>query len=136
MFLKETEKKFALNVTNGKTIASLYGNIVEAWAGKRITLYKSMTRNPGGGDDVECLRIRATVPKESSAGAESGNASVQPSSASPPVAGPIVTVDQATELADLFREKGWNAAKWLSKHGIASFEQATVAQYELAKGAA
>lgn len=63
LHFQETEKGMALNVTNGKTIATLYGNYVEAWPGKCITLFKSMTRNPGGGDDVECLRIRPTIPK-------------------------------------------------------------------------
>jgi hypothetical protein len=60
--MKGTDKGFALNATNGKTIASLYGNIVEAWSGKKITLYKSMTRSPQGDGDVECIRVRPTVP--------------------------------------------------------------------------
>ena len=60
--IKGTEKKLALNATNGKTIAALYGKHVEAWAGKRVTLYKSTTRSPDGGDDVECVRIRPKVP--------------------------------------------------------------------------
>lgn len=60
--IKGTDKKLALNATNGKTIAKLYGNHVEGWAGKRITLYKSTTRSPDGGDDVECVRIRPVVP--------------------------------------------------------------------------
>lgn len=64
VFVRETDKGFALNATNGKTIAGLYGNQVEGWPGKRITLYKSMTRNPAGGDDVECLRVRPKAPKE------------------------------------------------------------------------
>ena len=59
---KETDKGMALNATNGKTIAGLYGNAVEAWAGKRIALYKSRTRNPSGGDDVDCLRVRPKEP--------------------------------------------------------------------------
>lgn len=59
---KETEKGMALNATNGKTIAGLYGNMVEEWAGKKIALYKSRTRNPAGGDDVDCLRVRPKAP--------------------------------------------------------------------------
>jgi hypothetical protein len=62
VYMKGTDKGFALNATNGKTIASLYGNIVEVWAGKKITLYKSMTRSPQGDGDVECIRVRPTVP--------------------------------------------------------------------------
>lgn len=61
---KETEKGMALNATNGKTIAGLYGNKVEDWAGKKIALYKSRTRNPSGGDDVDCLRVRPKPPKD------------------------------------------------------------------------
>ena len=60
--IKGTDKKLALNATNGKTIAGLYGKYVDDWAGKRITLYKSTTRSPDGSGDVECIRIRAAVP--------------------------------------------------------------------------
>lgn len=58
-----TEKKLALNATNGKTIAAMYGKHIEEWSGKRITLYKSTTRSPDGSGDVECIRIRPTIPK-------------------------------------------------------------------------
>lgn len=60
--IKGTEKKIALNATNGKSIAAMYGKHVEDWAGKRITLYKSSTRNPDGTGDVECIRIRPVPP--------------------------------------------------------------------------
>ena len=63
VFMAHTEKGFALNATNGKTIASLYGNFTEKWVGKQITLYKSMTRSPDGSGDVECIRVRPTVPE-------------------------------------------------------------------------
>lgn len=62
VYMRGTEKGFALNSTNGKTIAAMYGNHVEGWIGKRITLYKSMTRNPNGDGDVECIRVRPTIP--------------------------------------------------------------------------
>lgn len=62
--LMHTEKGFALNATNGKTIAALYGPHVEKWAGKCITLYKSTTRAPDGSGDVDCIRIRPAVPTE------------------------------------------------------------------------
>lgn len=57
------EKKFVSNVTNSKTIAAMYGNMVEDWVGKRITLYVTQTRDPSTGSDIDCLRIRPTVPK-------------------------------------------------------------------------
>ena len=36
---EEDIKPLILNVTNGKTIAKLYGKQVEGWAGKQITLF-------------------------------------------------------------------------------------------------
>lgn len=72
IYMRGTEKGFALNSTNGKTIASMYGNNVEQWAGKRITLYKSTTRNPNGDGDVECIRVRPQIPTQRQAQAETG----------------------------------------------------------------
>ncbi len=63
VFMAHTEKGFALNATNGKTIAALYGNFTEKWVGKQITLYKSMTRSPDGSGDVECIRVRPAIPE-------------------------------------------------------------------------
>ena len=62
VYMKGTEKGFAINATNGKTIAALYGNYVEKWVGQRITLYKSTTRNPNGDGEVECIRVRPQAP--------------------------------------------------------------------------
>ena len=62
IYMKGTEKGFAVNATNGKTIATMYGTFVEEWLGKRITLYKSMTRSPQGEGDVECIRVRPQIP--------------------------------------------------------------------------
>lgn len=56
-------KPMILNRTNAKTITKLLGSAyVEDWAGKRITLYPTTTKF--GGEVVECLRIRPTLPKE------------------------------------------------------------------------
>lgn len=57
--LKGGVKPFILNATNSKTIAKLYGNFIEDWAGKSITLFASTARLAG--DTVECLRIRPIV---------------------------------------------------------------------------
>jgi hypothetical protein len=57
--MKGGVKPFILNATNSKSIASLYGNFIEDWAGKQITLYATTTRM--GGETVECLRIRPKV---------------------------------------------------------------------------
>lgn len=64
IYMRGTEKGFALNATNGKAIAGMYGNHVEGWVGKKITLYKSTTRNPNGDGEVECIRVRPTVPAD------------------------------------------------------------------------
>lgn len=63
IYMKGTEKGFAVNATNGKTIAAMYGNHVEKWVGQRISLYKSTTRNPNGEGEVECIRVRPTAPQ-------------------------------------------------------------------------
>lgn len=55
-------KKFIANVTNCRTISTLYGPKVEAWKGKRITLYPTVTRDPKGSGDVECIRVRPREP--------------------------------------------------------------------------
>ena len=57
------EKKFVCNKTNAKTIAALYGPQVEEWVGKSITLFVSTTRDPGGGEDVPCIRVRPKAPQ-------------------------------------------------------------------------
>lgn len=63
IYMNGTEKGFAVNSTNGKTIATMYGKFIEEWVGKRITLYQSMTRDPNGGDaEVECIRVRPKIP--------------------------------------------------------------------------
>lgn len=62
LYLKGKSKPIVLNATNGKTIASLYGNKVEAWVGKPIALYKANVQGVGGGM-VEAIRIRPTAPQ-------------------------------------------------------------------------
>jgi len=59
------EKKFVCNVTNAKAIAGMYGNHVEKWAGKRIALYVSTTRDPSTGGDIPCIRVRPQAPSPS-----------------------------------------------------------------------
>lgn len=60
IYMKGTEKGLALNATNSKTIAGMYGNHVEEWAGKRVTLFKSTTTF--GSEQMECVRIRPRIP--------------------------------------------------------------------------
>ena len=62
IYFEGKEKGMIANKTNSKTIAALYGNMVESWVGKEIALYVSTTRSPEGGDDVPCIRIRPQAP--------------------------------------------------------------------------
>ena len=61
VYFEGKEKGLALNSTNAKTIASLYGNYVEKWAGQSVTLFPTTTQM--GGETVECIRIRPQVPR-------------------------------------------------------------------------
>lgn len=63
VYMRGTEKGFAVNATNGKTIAALYGTHVEDWVGKKIALYKTTTRSPDGDGEVECIRVRPHIPQ-------------------------------------------------------------------------
>lgn len=65
-FKEDGIKPLICNKTNAKTIAAMYGNMVEEWASKRITLFVSMTRNPDGGGEVECIRVRPSIPRKES----------------------------------------------------------------------
>lgn len=61
--LKGWPKPLALNKINSRTIAGLYGNMTEAWVGKRVTLYVTQTRDPQTGGDCDCIRINNVEPK-------------------------------------------------------------------------
>jgi len=63
LYVQGSEKGIPLNKTNGKTIASMYGNYVTEWVGKSITLFKSSTRNPQDGGEIDCIRIRPEAPQ-------------------------------------------------------------------------
>ena len=64
LFFQGAKKGLALNITNAKTIASMYGNSfkTEDWIGKRVTLYPA--RTSFGGTEMDCIRIRPTIPKQ------------------------------------------------------------------------
>lgn len=61
VFFENANKGFALNKTNAKTIATMYGNNTEAWIGQRITIYPTQTTF--NEHQVDCVRVRPTVPK-------------------------------------------------------------------------
>jgi hypothetical protein len=54
------QKKLALNKTNGKIIAAMYGNETSAWSGKSIIIYPTTTTF--GSETVECIRVKPVVP--------------------------------------------------------------------------
>lgn len=57
----ENELPMVCNRTNAKVISTLYGKYLEDWRGKKIQLYSAPTRF--GGEVVDGLRVRPTVPK-------------------------------------------------------------------------
>jgi hypothetical protein len=65
------DKKLALNKTNGKAIAKLYGTNTDDWAGKWITIYPTTTEF--GGETVDCIRIKPFAPTPRSANSKNGN---------------------------------------------------------------
>lgn len=87
LYLRGAKKPLALNKTNAKTIAGLYGNNTDAWIGKSITIYP--TRTTFGPDEVDCIRVRPQVPK--------GKAEDMPNPAPPPGASEDNNVPEAAE---------------------------------------
>jgi hypothetical protein len=54
------EKRLALNKTNMRLVAKLYGFDTREWVGKRIAIYPTKTKF--GPDTVDCIRVRPHVP--------------------------------------------------------------------------
>jgi hypothetical protein len=68
---KGAQKKMVANTTNCETIESMYGPDTADWLGKRITLYQTKTRNPKGGGQIACIRVRPQMPQGKAEGIES-----------------------------------------------------------------
>lgn len=62
---KAVEKPLALNATNCKCIAGMYGNDTDGWKDKLVTLFPTTTTF--GAEQVDCIRIRPKVPEVSKA---------------------------------------------------------------------
>lgn len=56
VFFDGKELPLALNKTNGKTIAEMYGSKTEEWIGKKVKLYPTTTRF--GNETVDCIRVK------------------------------------------------------------------------------
>ena len=139
IYMTHTEKGFALNATNGKTVAAMYGKYVEAWVGKRITLYKSMTRF-GADENIECIRVRPNMPddeaKPATAQAVTAEASLPPGGeASGPAAAATqpsdyITPDQALALEALCMENGIELRRLKLAAKVERISQIKVADHE------
>lgn len=62
VYFQGKEKGFALNKTNAKAIASMYGNDTARWVGKPIAIHATTTMF--GSEQVECIRVRPTAPRK------------------------------------------------------------------------
>jgi hypothetical protein len=71
------DKGLALNKTNAKAIAAMYGNDTTKWIGKAITIYPTTTTF--GSETVDCIRVKQGIPQQSSRGNGRAQAPVQPS---------------------------------------------------------
>jgi hypothetical protein len=60
-FFKGKKKPLALNVTNCRTVAAMYGVHTEQWIGKPITIYATTTE--WAGKTVDCIRVRQGIPR-------------------------------------------------------------------------
>ena len=143
-------KPLIVNKTNAKTIASLYGTFVQDWAGKRITLFTSMTRNPDGGGQVECVRIRPKLPGSQAdshidAPPEPEERIIESAASPPPNTKPetvtdtgadgaadLITADQAADLETLCQDAGTTVAKLRNAAKVERLSMIRVADYDKA----
>lgn len=75
-YFKGKDKPLALNVTNCKTIAAMYGINTDAWVGKRVTIFPTTT--DFGGKTVDCIRVRPGIPRGKAAAPEPDAPSDEP----------------------------------------------------------
>ena len=61
LYFKEEVPKMILNITNGNTIANLYGTHPDGWIGKQVQIFATPVKAFGKTQDA--LRIRDFVPK-------------------------------------------------------------------------
>jgi hypothetical protein len=60
VYFRGKDKAMALNKTNAKAIAGMYGADTKTWVDKPITIYVTQTMSPDG--MVPCIRVRPTPP--------------------------------------------------------------------------
>jgi hypothetical protein len=88
IYFRGKEKPLALNKTNGKTVAAMYGTDTRGWTGKLITIFATTT--DFGGKTVDCIRIKPGIPrgKASQSIDESRSAPAEPPPTQEPYDGP------------------------------------------------
>lgn len=59
LHFKGVKRGLVLNKTNAKVIALMHGNKMDAWVGKRITIFAT-TCKAFGNDKTPCIRVEAT----------------------------------------------------------------------------
>jgi len=72
IYFRDKKKGMVLNVTNSRMIADRFGWETDAWSGKEIELFAD--RVPFGGNIVDAIRVRHTIPPA----AENGTADEPP----------------------------------------------------------
>ena len=60
LYFVEMEKGIVLNRTNSDTIASLYGNVIEEWVGRRVQLFAPMIESFG--KVAPAIRVKGQKP--------------------------------------------------------------------------
>ena len=68
MRFKGKEKAFVCNITNARAIAACWGDEVNDWLGKRITLFVVQVEGGWGRGMVDAIRVRNERPRERAAG--------------------------------------------------------------------
>lgn len=66
VYFDGAEKGWALNKTNAKAIAGMYGNDTKEWVGKAVTLFPTTTEF--GGQTVDAIRVHPKVPRANPTG--------------------------------------------------------------------
>lgn len=103
-------KKLALNKTNGKAIAKMYGKDATKWAGKYVALF--VTQADYGGETRDCIRIRPRQPDTPKA-ATQRNAKGSNGAKKPPAAHYLISRYQnCADEAELAMLKEYRTQAW------------------------
>lgn len=62
LYFQGQQKGLVLNRTNGKTIATMYGDETDAWMGKPIELFATTTEFRG--ETKPCIRVSPAAPQQ------------------------------------------------------------------------